>query len=120
MALGFLESSGSGGKTKNLMVKPKGTKEFCPMLPGVEKMVAFFEFFEHYIKEEWTNLVSHKQNPNLAKRHNSLPDQVKDLLQVPLVNALIVALFSSGLVTKDSKVSLHNQLDYALKSGMKP
>lgn len=89
----------------------KGCGEFFPFQLYSPKVFLLPIFFERQIKAEWAKPAANKQCPSLLRRLYKLPDFANDFLAVPLVDAPLLDIHSSGLLAEDGQGSLRDAWD---------
>lgn len=94
-----------GSNPKN---QAEGDREFPPRFSAMEKVFPFPQFFKHQLKAEWAKPMANRQFSSTIKKLYTLPSFAIEMLQVPLEDAPIVALQSSGLLSEDGQVSFHD------------
>lgn len=99
------EPQGSDTHPEN---KTWGSREFFSHQSSTAKVFPFPIFFERQPKAEGEKPASNRQSPITLKRLYNLPDFASDILRVPLVDALVLALQSSGLLSEDGQGSVRD------------
>lgn len=75
------------------------------------KVFPFPIFFEQQLRAEWETPAMYKRPPAKVRKLYSLPKFTEDFLKVPPVDAPILAIQSSGLLTQDGQGSLRDSWD---------
>lgn len=89
----------------------KGSGEFFPFQASNPKVFPFPIFFRCQPKAEWNKPASNKQYPTSVRCLYNLPNSTNDFLAVPLVDATVLALQSSGLLAEDGQGSIRDAWD---------
>lgn len=97
----------------------KGNGEFFPFQASNPKTFPFLIFFERQLKAEWLCPATSKQSPSSMKRLYNLPDFANELLAVPLVDAPVLALQSTGLLSEDGQGSLRDSWDKKIEIALR-
>lgn len=71
------------------------------------------------MRAEWEKPLANKQSPGFIKKPYTLPSFTNEFLQVPLVDALIAALPSLGLLSEDGQGSIRDNLDKKAEFALK-
>lgn len=107
--------SGEGVKVQS---KNQGNKEFFPRCVHTDKVFLFPEFFGSQLRAEWSKPASNKQFSPFFKKLYDLPPSASELLQVPLVDAPVVALQSSGLLAEDGQGCVRDHWDKRMEAAL--
>uniref|UniRef100_A0ACB8G8A6 Uncharacterized protein n=1 Tax=Sphaerodactylus townsendi TaxID=933632 RepID=A0ACB8G8A6_9SAUR len=111
-ALHLKDISGEGkGKEKSgTKSTHAGNQKPFPGTPPTEEVFPFPEFFENQIMAEWEKPAANRRVPEFLKKLYALPAYA-DYLQVPVIDAPIAALQSSGLVSGDGEGKIRDRID---------
>lgn len=97
----------------------KGVGEFFPFLKLGPKVFPLPIFFECQIKAEWNKPATHKQCPSSVRRLYKLPDFANDFLAVPLMDAPVLSLQSTGLVEEDGLGVIRDSWDKKMEIALR-
>lgn len=82
------------------------------------KGVPFPKFFKRHLNPEWAKPASNKQFSPFFKKLYELPTFASEMLQVPLVDAPVLTLQSTGLLAEDGQGYMHNHWDKRLEAAL--
>lgn len=102
-----LKDSSTGKDDKDADHHPKnkawGSRNYFPKDMPSEKVCPFLVFFERQMRAEWIKTTANRQCSQLHKKLYNLPPFAHEILQVPLVDAPVLAIQSSGLLSEDGQ-----------------
>lgn len=84
-----------------------------------EKVFPFLIFFKQQLKAEWAKPTANKQFPTFVRKLYELPSFVNYMLQVPLVDAPVVALQGLGLLSEDGQGAVRDNLDKRIDTALR-
>lgn len=82
-------------------------------------MFPFPIFFEHQLRTEWAKPAANLQSPTLVKKLYNLPDFTNKMLQVPLVDAPVLAIQLMGLLSEDGQGSIWDLWDKVIEIALR-
>lgn len=83
------------------------------------KVFPFPVFFEQQLQAEWESPAMTRRPLAMVRKLYLLPKFMDDFLKVPLVDAPILAILSTGLLTEDGQGSIRNTWDKKIDQDLK-
>lgn len=99
--------------------RAKGNQVYLPISKTREKVFPLPQYFERLLKAEWSKPMAERKFPGFLKKLYALPSFTNDFLQVPLVDAPVIALHSSSLISVDGQGSIRDRLDRKADSALR-
>lgn len=97
-----------------------GSREFFPKgKSAMEKVFPFPIFFKRQLKGEWDKPANGRQCPLPIKKLYNLPSFANAMLQVPRVDAPVLAIQSSRLVSEEDHGAIRDPWDKRLDTALK-
>lgn len=96
-----------------------GCRDYFPKRTSQEKVFPFPIFFEEQLRAEWENPAVSRHPPPSIRKLYSLPKFTEDFLKVPMVDAPILSIQSSGLVSADGQGSIRDNWDKRIDQDLK-
>lgn len=95
-----------------------GSKDYFPKRLSTEKVFPFPIFFEEQLRAEWETPATTRRPPPSVKKLYALPKFTNDFLKVPVAEAPILDIQSSGLLSQDGLGSIKDSWDKRIEHSL--
>lgn len=110
-------------KAKGAYVHPNnmlwGSGDYFPKRKTSQKVFPFPIFFEEQLRAAWETPATYRRPPPAIRKLYALPKFTEDFLKVPKIDAPILDIQSSGLLSEDGQGSIRDGWDKHLDQDLK-
>lgn len=92
-----------------------GSSDYFPKRATMEKVLPFPIFFEQQLCAEWEAPATPRRSPAVIRKLYLLPKFTDDFLKVPVADAPILDLQSSGLLNEDGQGTIRDPKDWKIE-----